>query len=60
MRVQETDMDTLLALRWNVKGGVGGKSGIHGARGRGGPGGRGGAGCEWCDFDHCQVFGPGD
>ncbi|KAM7206582.1 hypothetical protein V8F20_002708 [Naviculisporaceae sp. PSN 640] len=54
MTVQETDMDTLLALRWDVTGGVGGESGRHGVPGEGGWGGQGGAGFDWYE-EHCDT-----
>ncbi|CAM1508808.1 Fc.00g025470.m01.CDS01 [Cosmosporella sp. VM-42] len=47
--VDESDMDTLIALNWDVTGGVGGEGGAHGVAGRGGRGGPGGAGCSWTE-----------
>jgi hypothetical protein len=41
--VSEDELDLLLAVGFNVKGGSGGDAGRHGVPGRGGPGGLGGA-----------------
>ena len=42
--MREDELDLLIALDWNLHGGVGGPQGLHGVPGFGGSGGRGGAG----------------
>ncbi|KAK0669848.1 hypothetical protein QBC41DRAFT_346031 [Cercophora samala] len=47
--VNEEDLDTLIGVEWDVRGGNGGFVGEHGAGGAGGHGGDGGAGCTWSE-----------
>ncbi|KAK4176545.1 hypothetical protein QBC36DRAFT_301015 [Triangularia setosa] len=47
--VNEEDLDTLIGVEWDVRGGNGGFVGEHGAGGAGGRGGDGGAGCTWSE-----------
>lgn len=43
----EEDLDTLISLEWDIRGGKGGVPGAHGQGGEGGRGGDGGAGYFW-------------
>lgn len=45
--VDDDKLDLLLAVGWNIQGGVGGEPGQHGNGGNGGPGGTGGASFTW-------------
>ncbi|KAK3991425.1 hypothetical protein QBC44DRAFT_341024 [Cladorrhinum sp. PSN332] len=47
--VNEADLDTLIGLQWDIRGGKGGASGQHGAAGDGGSGGNGGDGYWWTE-----------
>ncbi|KAK4165576.1 hypothetical protein QBC43DRAFT_315491 [Cladorrhinum sp. PSN259] len=47
--VSEEDLDTLLGLQWDIRGGKGGVPGQHGASGDGGSGGNGGDGYWWTE-----------
>ncbi|KAM7209909.1 hypothetical protein V8F06_014712 [Rhypophila decipiens] len=49
VRVHEADLDTLVAVRWDVQGGDGGLRGAHGFAGRHGNGGKGGVGYSWTE-----------
>lgn len=48
--VDEKDMDLLLPVYWDIRGGKGGASGTHGDPGDGGVGGNGGSGIKWYVF----------
>jgi hypothetical protein len=45
--VNEDDLDLLLPMFWDIRGGKGGQSGSHGNPGDGGIGGDGGSGGTW-------------
>lgn len=45
--VNEEDLDTLIGLQWDIRGGKGGLPGQHGTPGDGGNGGDGGASYFW-------------
>jgi hypothetical protein len=45
--IDERHTNLLLAVDWNVDGGMGGAAGRNGSPGNGGPGGKGGQGYAW-------------
>lgn len=47
IELDEEDMDLLLPVYWDIRGGRGGGSGTHGEPGDGGIGGQGGDGIVW-------------
>ncbi|KAK4184428.1 hypothetical protein QBC35DRAFT_505972 [Podospora australis] len=53
--VNEEDLDTLIGLQWDVRGGLGGAPGDHGDGGDGGHGGAGGASCSWTESVPYEV-----
>ncbi|KAK0615131.1 hypothetical protein B0T17DRAFT_657375 [Bombardia bombarda] len=54
--VRENDLDTLIGLNWDLRGGKGGQPGEHGDGGNGGAGGRGGSSYSWSETvdEHVQ------
>jgi hypothetical protein len=54
--VHEDDLDLLVGISWNIRGGQGGNSGQHGMPGDGGFGGQGGSAIRWTETSDDTTY----